>query len=284
MGQLIQGKLIAEKIHQITTQKVAALKAQSITPRLAVILVGDDPASATYVRKKMQAAEKLGMNFDLVTLPAHISQTELIQKIIEVQKSSDLSGVIVQLPLPEHLYVPAVLNAIEPRYDVDCLTDSNLGKLVMKTNLLMPPTPGAVIAILEDLQIDVKGKNITIVGTGALVGKPLAIILMNQGATVTTCNSKTTDLPKKCLTADILISAVGKKDLITQNMVKPGAIVIDAGVDYVNRVMFGDVVVNEVLAVASFVTPTPGGVGPITVAKLLHNTALTAEQLKWETL
>ncbi len=280
MGQLIQGKKIAEKIHQTTAQKVALLKDQGITPKLVVILVGENPASVTYVRKKGEAAQKLGMDFELITLPADISQDEIIQKITKIQSQPNISGIIVQLPLPEHLYVPEVLNTILPDLDVDCLTDTNLGKLVMKTGFLMPPTPGAVIAILEELEVDVKGKNITIVGTGALVGKPLAIILMNQGATVTTCNSKTINLKEKCLNADIIVSAVGKKDLIRADMVSAGALVIDAGVDYVNQVMFGDVAVAEIIEQASFVTPTPGGVGPITVAKLLYNTALTAERLK----
>lgn len=279
MGTLIEGKAIAKKIHEQTAQKVAELKNRGITPKLVVFLVGDDEPSETYVRKKGTAAEKLGMNFELIHLPENTPQNELIDRLESVQTDPELSGVIVQLPLPEHLYTPTVLNAIQAEFDVDCLTHTNLGKLVMKTNFLVPPTPGAVMAILESLRVDLRGKEVTIVGTGALVGKPLSIILMNEGATVTTCNSKTKNTREKCLTADIIVSAVGKKDLITADMVKPGAVVIDSGVDYVNKVMFGDVDVAKVQEVASFVTPTPGGVGPITVAKLLYNTALCAEKL-----
>ncbi len=273
---LINGKSIANQLLEQTKQQVSALKAQSIVPKLAVVLVGDDKPSTTYVRKKGQACALVGIDFDLHTLPADISKAEIISTLKTIQEDTALSGVIVQLPLPEPLYTTEVLNAIRPEFDVDCLTDANLGKLVMKTNTIVPPTPGAVMAILNDLEVDVAGKNITIVGTGALVGKPLAIILMNKEATVTTCNIQTKDLRTKCLSADILISAVGKKDLIRGNMVKPGAIVIDSGVDYVNKVMFGDVNVAEVSEVASYVTPTPGGVGPITVAKLLWNTVVLA--------
>lgn len=279
MGTLLKGKPIANRILAETADAVAALKKHGITPKLAVVLVGEDKPSATYVRMKGEAAKRVGMEFALHHLPGNVSQKALIATLERIQQEPNLSGLIVQLPLPEHLYTSEVLNAIQPRYDVDCLTDTNMGKLVMNTNTLVPPTPGAVMAMLDELGIDLVGKNVTIVGTGALVGKPLAIMLANARASVTTCNSATRDVAEKCRRADIVVSAAGKKDLIRGDMVGEGAIVIDAGVDYVNNKMFGDVNVAEVLERASYVTPTPGGIGPLTVAKLLWNTVLCAEML-----
>ncbi|MBU0596814.1 bifunctional 5,10-methylenetetrahydrofolate dehydrogenase/5,10-methenyltetrahydrofolate cyclohydrolase [Patescibacteria group bacterium] len=271
-GKLIDGKSIAEHLHERTASKVLELKANGITPKLAIILVGNDKPSQTYVRMKQKAAERVGILFELHNLPANVSQQNIIDEIEKIQSDTTLSGLIVQLPLPEPLYTTEVLNAIRPENDVDCLTDTNLGKLVMKTNKIVPPTPGAVMSILDYLKVNAGGKNITIVGTGALVGKPLAIMLMNQGATVTTCNSKTKDLKEKCLGADIIVTGVGKKNVLRGNMVKEDAIVIDAGVDYSTGKMLGDVNLEEVIKKASYVTPTPGGVGPITVARLLWNT------------
>lgn len=278
MGTLIDGKKIAEKINAHSKERVELLKAKGITPKLAVILVGDDPASHTYVRKKGEAAEKLGIDFVLKKLPATISETELVNEIKTVQSDSALSGLIVQLPLPEDLYNPTVLNTIRPDIDVDCLTHENLGRLVMRSHYIEPPTPGAVLAILEDLKVSLAGKNVAIIGMGALVGKPTAIMMVNEGASVTTINSRTTDVKAKCLAADIIISGVGKKGLVTGDMIKPGAIVIDTGFDYVDGKVYGDVVVDEALEKASHVTPTPGGVGPITVARLLWNTVVCAER------
>lgn len=278
MGILIDGKAIAEKINQKTGRLVKKLRAEGITPRLEVILVGADKASAMYDRMKGAAAKKLGIDFALHQLPAAIKADELIKKIKAVQKHSGLSGLIIQLPLPERLYIPAVLNSIRPDVDVDCLTDVNLGRLIMKTNTLLPPTPGAVLTILEELKINLPGKNVTIVGMGALVGKPLAIMMINKGASVTTCNSRTQNTKEKCLSADIIVTGVGKKFLLTEDMAPKGATVIDTGISFENGKVFGDVNAAEVKKRAAHVTPTPGGVGPITVARLMLNTALAAEQ------
>lgn len=278
MHTLIDGKAIADKIQAKAAEHVAKLKAQGVTPKLEVILVGDDKPSATYVKKKGEAAKKLGMDFHLEILPADITTAALVQHIETLQHTLNLSGLIVQLPLPEQLYTNEVLNAIHPEIDVDCLTNVNLGKLVMKTNYLVPPTPGAVITILHDLNIPIAGKNVTIIGMGALVGKPLAIMLVNEGASITTVNSRTHGTKEKCLSADIIVTGVGKKDTLRGDMVKDGAIVIDTGVDFENGKMHGDVNVKEVLEKAAHVTPTPGGVGPITVARLLWNTVLCAEK------
>jgi len=278
MGQLIDGRHIAKNIKEKTAEKVAFLKEKGITPKLAVILVGSDKPSQTYVGKKGKAAEKVGMDFTLYELPEKITEVDLIAKINEIQADKNLSGIIVQLPLPEHLYTTNILNTIKPELDVDCLTDVNLGKLVMKTNYLVPPTPGAVMSILHDLGADLVGKNITIIGMGALVGKPLAIMMANERASVSTCNSKTKDTKEKCLASDIIVTGVGRKDILRGDMVSEGAIVIDTGVSFENDKMYGDVNVDEVMEKASHVTPTPGGVGPITVARLLWNTVLCSER------
>ena len=275
---IIDGKAIAEKINLKTATKVTALKAQGITPLLGVILVGADKPSQTYVRKKGEMAEKLGFEFILHTLPASMSAQELVEKIEEAQHQKYISGLIVQLPLPEKLYTLEVLNAVHAEIDVDCLTNVNIGKLVMKTNHIVPPTPGAVLTILHDLKVPLSGQNVTIIGAGALVGKPLAIMMMNEGASVTVCNSRTRDTKAKCLQADIIITGVGKKDILRGDMIKPGAVVIDTGINFADGKMHGDVNVDEVSKLASYVTPTPGGVGPITVARLLWNTVLCAQR------
>ena len=278
MGQLIDGKAIAEKIRTSSALEVKKLKKKNIKPKLGVVLVGNDLPSQTYVNKKQQAAETAGISFILKKFPASVSKIKLIDEIKKLQKKEKLSGLIIQLPLPNKLYTSEVINAVDPKIDVDCLTDANIGKLVMKTSYIFPPTPYAVITILKELNFDISGKNITIVGMGALVGKPLAIILSNEGASVTTCNSRTRDIKEKCLMADVIVTGVGKKDLLRGDMVKTGAIVIDTGIVFENGKMFGDANKDEVLSKASFFTPTPGGVGPITVALLLQNTVLCAKR------
>lgn len=278
MGTRIDGKAIANSINQETAVRVTSLKQHGITAHLAVILVGDDKASHTYVRKKGEAAKAAGMEFTLVELPASASTETVIANVIEIQSNPKLSGLIVQLPLPDQVDTAAVLRALDPAKDIDCLTETNLGKLIMKTHTIVPPTPGAVMSILEELKVKLIGSNVTIIGVGPLVGKPLAIMMMNQRASVSTCNSKTKDTKEKCLAADIIVTGVGKKNVLRGDMVKEGAIVIDTGVDFVDGKMYGDVNVSEVMAKAAWVTPTPGGVGPITVARLLQNTVTLAEK------
>jgi methylenetetrahydrofolate dehydrogenase (NADP+)/methenyltetrahydrofolate cyclohydrolase len=180
--------------------------------------------------------------------------------------------------VPEELYTAELFNTIHPSIDVDCLTDANLGKLVMNTQRIQPPTAGAIMEILKSLKVNLIGKNVCVIGMGILVGKPLANLLINARASVTTCNSKTKDIEKKCLEADIIISGVGKPNLVKGTMIKKGAIVIDAGVSIVKNKTYGDVKVEEVLKKARFVTPTPGGVGPVTVALLLYNTVMCAKK------
>ncbi|MBI4250064.1 bifunctional 5,10-methylenetetrahydrofolate dehydrogenase/5,10-methenyltetrahydrofolate cyclohydrolase [Candidatus Uhrbacteria bacterium] len=277
MGIHINGKKIAESIVDSLQERVRKLAEHGNPPSLTVILVGDNKASATYVRKKGEAAEQIGIKFVLKKYPADISTEKLLDEIVAIQADGTTSGMIVQLPLSDHIDTNVVLNAIHPSRDVDCLTYENIGRLVMKQSLFLPPTPAAILEIIASQRSDLTGANVTIVGVGALVGKPLAVMLMNERASVTTCNSKTSDIKEKCRSADILVSGVGKAGTIIGDMVKDGAIVVDAGVDFVNGKMVGDVVVEEALQHASAVTPTPGGVGPVTVACLLRNVVIAAE-------
>lgn len=272
---LIDGKIIANHILDRVKAQVVFLQTKNIQPRLAVILVGDHAPSIRYVHHKEKAATSVGIGFDLVHLPVDIDRATIIRTIKTLQTNPTLSGLIVQLPLPEPLYTSEVLNAIEPDRDIDCLTDVNMGKLMMNTGWITPPTAAAAMTIINDQKINVVGKNVAIIGLGALVGKPLSVMLMNARASVTTINSATHDVAAKCLAADIIISGVGKAGLVRGNMVKPGALVIDAGVSFVDAIMSGDAVVEEI-ADHALVTPTPGGVGPITIAKLLENTVICA--------
>lgn len=276
---LINGRHIAKKLRQKTAKEVIALKTLGIVPKLAVVLVGNDMPSATYVDMKKKAAEKIGIDFTLVRLPAEIDKETIIANIEQLQKDASLSGLIIQLPLPEPLFTPEVLNAVKPELDVECLTDANLGKLVMKTNTLTPPTAGSVMHIFDDMQIDLKGKQVCIVGAGMLVGKPLSIMMMNKEATVTTCNVYTQDLKQKCLQADIIVTGVGKPHIVTADMVRSDAVVIDTGIwfDEENHV-HGDTEWHAISEKGASVTPTPGGVGPITVAHLLENTVRCAQE------
>lgn len=277
MSKIINGKLIAAKIEKDVARRAAVLKKKGIVPKLAVVVVGKDRPSRLYIKRKREAAERVKIDFAVYEFPKTIAKEKLINAINKIQKNKKLTGLIIQLPLPERLYAPDVLSAINPNIDVDCLTDANIGKLVMKTNLIEPPTPWAVIKTLKEIKFNLAGKNATIVGAGALVGKPLAVMLINELASVTTCNSRTKNIKKKCLEADVIVSAVGKKDIITADMVKKGTVVIDTGIVYADGKMRGDVDFAKIYKKTSFISPTPGGIGPITVAKLILNTVICAE-------
>ncbi len=278
MNKIINGDQIAAKIIKQIAPTVKKLKQKNIVPKLAVILVGADRPSEVYVKKKELAAKKASIDFELYKLPKNISEKKLINKIKNIQTDKTITGLIIQIPLPENLYTESVLNAIRPEIDVDCLTNINLGKLVMGTGYIIPPTPGAIMQILREINVNLAGKNVTIIGTGALVGKPLSIVLINAGASITTCNQRTTNIKQKCLSADIIITGVGQKNILNGDMVKKNAIVIDAGIHFENGKTRGDVNFEQVVKKAKFITPTPHGVGPITVAHLLTNTVICAEK------
>lgn len=264
---IVNGNDIANKILNRLADQI---RKQNLRPHLAVVLVGDDQPSATYVRKKQEAAEALGVRFSLYKFPATIKQEKLIAQIKQIQEQK-LSGIIIQLPLPKSLDKKRVLNALNSEIDVDFLTWESLGKLVIADNALVPPSPGAILEILSYYKVPLRGKHIVLVGQGDLIGKPLTNLFIHMPVTLTTCNKDTKNLGEITRKADILISGVGKARLIKANMVKKDAVVIDAGVSFEGRKMHGDVDFDPVSKVASLITPTPGGVGPITVAKLLEN-------------
>lgn len=272
MGKIIDGKKIADKINAVTAAQVKSFQRAGKTVRLGIVLVGKNPAAEVYVRQKEKKARALGIDARVYKIAGDITTAALKQKLRRIQQSDRLSGLIVQLPLPEQIDSVAVVNGIRPEIDVDCLTDANWGRLIIGTNFFEPPTPGAILEILRAFKIKLTGKRVVIIGSGILVGKPLALMLINEKATVTVCNRSTKDLRAVCRTADILVASAGRKNLVRADMIKPGAVVIDAGFSFSGGRACGDVNLKSVLKKAALVTPTPGGVGPITVAKLLRNT------------
>ncbi len=278
MSIIIDGRIIADKIKEQTKKQVKELVSLGITPCLGVVLVGHNKASETYVGKKREAAKEVGIDFQLFQFEDNITEEVLIENIRSIQKTNNLSGLIIQLPLPENLYTPHVLNCIDPSIDVDCLTSENLGKLFIHAEYVTPPTPAAVMSVIHELNINLPGKNIAIVGVGALVGKPLSVMLMNERASVTTINSATQNTTEKCLAADIIVTGVGKRNLITADMVHKNSIVIDTGFVFEDGKSSGDVDFDSVAPLVAAITPTPGGIGPITVAQLLQNTVLCAQK------
>lgn len=276
-NMLINGKKIAEKINKLTAFKVKKLRQSGIRPRIIVFLVGCMPESEVYVHQKEKLAKKLGFDFVLKRLSKNIKQNDLRTEILRAQRNVDTSGVILQLPLPKHLDTYKALACLLPETDIDCLSDISLGRLILRNNLVEPPTAGAILEIIKDLKISLPGKNVVVIGSGLLVGKPLVMILMNSKATVIVCNHSTKNLTKICLGADVIVTGAGVKNLVTPKMVKRGAVVIDAGFSFSNGKASGDADVAGLDKKGAIVTPTPGGVGPITVAKLMYNAAVCAE-------
>lgn len=276
MAKIIDGKGIADKIYEELKEEVNSLREK---PGLAVVLVGDDPASIVYVRNKEKACKRLGLNYKLLKFPQSVDRDELISNIKTLNKDKEVNGIIVQMPLPEHLDAFDIVSSIDPLKDVDGLHPDNLGRLLSGKPRIIPCTPLGIIELLKRENIDIKGKNAVIVGRSNLVGKPLFHLLLSLDATVTVCHSKTSDLKRETSRADILVCAVGVPRLITVDMVKEGAIVIDVGINRVDDKLIGDVDFEEVKHIAGAITPVPGGVGPMTVAMLMKN-VITAYKLQ----
>jgi methylenetetrahydrofolate dehydrogenase (NADP+)/methenyltetrahydrofolate cyclohydrolase len=272
---LMDGKLVAETIYARLQGEITALKPKGIQPKLVIILVGDDHASLSYIRSKRKAAEKTGVISELITYkPEEIDTDGLVKKIHELNADTAVNGILVQVPLPAHINTPLVMKAIDPKKDVDGFTAYNLGKMFLSKEFedLVPCTPLGVIRLLEYYKIPVLGKEAVIVGSSNLVGKPMGVMLLNRKATVTICNSKTPDLAAQTKRADILVVAVGKAGLITGDMVKKGAVVIDVGINRNEEgKIVGDVDFESVSKKASYITPVPGGCGLMTVASLMEN-------------
>lgn len=276
---IINGKEIGQEIRTGVATRVQALKEKGITPGLAVILVGDNPASKTYVANKQKSCEQIGMYSELVKLPEDISEQALLEKIRELNERASIHGILVQLPLPQHIDEDKVIQTISPEKDVDGFSPISVGKMMLGQDTYLPCTPYGVMKMLEHAGIDVAGKHAVIVGRSHIVGKPMGQLLLQKDATVTYTHSKTPDLPSFTKQADILIAAVGRANFITSEHIKEGAVVIDVGINrnQDNR-LCGDVDFDDIQGIASHITPVPGGVGPMTITMLLENTVQAAEK------
>lgn len=275
----IDGKEVSIKKRIEIQANVQNLKKEGVVPGLAVILVGNDDASRTYVANKQKACKELGIYSELITFDSNVTQDTLLSKIYELNESKEIHGILVQLPLPKHLDEDEIINAISPRKDVDGFHPINVGKMVIGQDALMPCTPSGVIVMLEDNGISLSGKHVVIVGRSNIVGKPLGQMLLTRDATVTYCHSKTRDLPSYTNQADILIAAVGRANFITVDYVKQGAVVIDVGINRNEEgKLCGDVAYDQVKDKASYITPVPGGVGPMTITMLMYNTVKAARK------
>jgi methylenetetrahydrofolate dehydrogenase (NADP+)/methenyltetrahydrofolate cyclohydrolase len=278
-AKIIDGKSIAEKVRAEWKQRASILKEKGILPGLAVIIVGDNPASKVYVRNKVKACQDVGLHSEVHEMPADITEQIVLDKIGALNEQSDIHGILVQLPLPEHVDVDKILEAISVEKDVDGFHLYNLGALVVGNTVFPPCTPYGVQCLLEHTNIPIEGQNAVIVGRSNIVGKPMALMLLQKSATVSVCTSKTRDLKQYTLLADILIVATGRPNLITADMVKPGAAVIDVGINRLDDGhLVGDVDFEGVKEVAGYITPVPGGVGPMTITMLVANTIMAAER------
>ena len=284
-GVVMDGRVISKEIKEKIRKEAEALRGQGVVPGLAAVLVGENPASVIYVRNKRKACEESGIYSEGHCLPQSVSQGELLDLIERLNKDPKIHGILVQLPLPKHLSADLILSSLSPFKDVDGLHPYNIGKLMMGDPVFVPCTPAGVMAMLDYHAIPVEGKTAVVVGRSNLVGKPVALLLMQRNATVTVCHSRTQNLPEVCRRADILVAAIGKARFVTGEMVKEGAAVIDVGINRLaDGSLVGDVDYEAVAKRAGWITPVPGGVGPMTIAMLLQNTLLSAKRAMGETV
>lgn len=276
--ELLEGKKVAAALDETMTQRVAALKKKSVTPGLAVILVGDNSVSAVYVRNKKRRAEKLGINFQLIHFDATVTEQELLEKISELNNDSTIDGFIVQLPVPDHIDEDKVIEAIDPRKDVDGFTPISVGNLWIGTPLTKPATASGILMMLDHYNVDLDGKNVVIVGRSNIVGKPTAALMLDRNATVTITHSHTKNLKEITSKADVLVVAIGQAKFIKKDYVKDQAIVVDVGMDRDDQgKLCGDVDFKDVKDKVSMITPVPGGVGPMTITALVDQVIELAE-------
>lgn len=279
MAKLINGKEISAKVKAEVYGETIKLKEQGITVGLAVIIVGSDAASRVYVNSKKKACEEVGFNSYEYALDENITQQELLDLVDVLNKDDKVNGVLVQLPLPNHIDENTIINSISPDKDVDAFHPFNVGKIMIGDFAFLPCTPSGVMELIDSTGVDISGKSAVVVGRSNIVGKPMSMLLLHKNATVTICHSRTTNLAEICKTADIIVAAVGRANFITDSMVKEGAIVIDVGMNRLeNGKLCGDVDFETVSKKAGYITPVPGGVGPMTIAMLMKNT-LTAAKL-----
>lgn len=278
-AQLIDGNALSRQLRTQVSERVAALKAQGLTPGLAVVLVGDNPASQVYVRNKVKACEDTGMHSVLEKYDASLTEAELLARVEALNNDPTIHGILVQLPLPAHIDAHKVIEAISPAKDVDGFHVASAGALMVGQPGFWPCTPYGCMKMLESIGYDLRGKHAVIIGRSNIVGKPMAMMLLQQDATVTVCHSRTADLKAQTLQADVIVAAVGKRNVLTADMVKPGAVVLDVGMNRNDDgKLCGDVDFDGVKAVAGYITPVPGGVGPMTITMLMVNTLESAER------
>ena len=278
MAVLMDGKLTAKKVKDRAKEEIALLKDRGITPCLAVIIVGDDPASRVYVNNKKKACEEIGITSEEYALSADATQEEILELINKLNSRNDVNGILCQLPLPKQIDENVIINHISPKKDVDAFHRFNVGSIMLGDYAFLPCTPAGIIELLKNYSIKIEGKNCVIVGRSNIVGKPMAMLMMHSDATVTVCHSRTKDLPSIVKSADIVVAAVGKPKFITADMVREGAVVIDVGINRdENGKLCGDVDFENVEPIASYITPVPGGVGPMTIATLMSNTVMAAK-------
>lgn len=278
MAIIIDGRAVSQSVKDQVKNECEALKANGTVPGLAVVIVGDDSASRVYVSNKKKACTEVGFYSEEHALPAETSQQELLTLVDSLNKRSDISGILVQLPLPRHLNEHEVIKAIDPLKDVDAFHAENVGKIMIGDYSFLPCTPAGVMELIKSTGESVEGKECVVIGRSNIVGKPMAMLLLHQNGTVTVCHSKTRDLEAVCKRADILVAAVGIAKFVKANMIKPGAIVIDVGMNRdSDGKLCGDVDYEGVEPLASYITPVPGGVGPMTIAMLMKNTLMAAK-------
>ncbi len=278
MAIRIDGKAVAAKVKEKAAREVEALQEKGIRPGLAVVLVGDDPASRIYVNNKKKACKAVGIYSEEYVLPEAASQQELLELVEKLNQKREIHGILVQSPLPGELDEAAVVEAIAPQKDVDAFHAYNVGKVMQGRPIFQPCTPAGIIELLCSAGVEIQGKHCVVIGRSDIVGKPMAMLLLKHNGTVTVCHSKTRNLPELTRQADILVSAVGKSAFVTADMVKPGAVVIDVGMNRdESGKLCGDVDFDGVEPLASYITPVPGGVGPMTIAMLMQNTVTAAK-------
>lgn len=278
MSKIIDGKVISAAVKERVKEGVAELKNRGITVGLAVIIVGEDPASKIYVANKKKACEALGIISEEYALPADTTEEKLLKLVDELNHKKSINGILCQLPLPSHLDEKLIINSILPEKDVDAFHPANVGRIMIGDFDFVPCTPAGIMEMLAYENIDPEGKSCVVIGRSNIVGKPMAMLLLHKNGTVTVCHSRTKNLKEICSKADILVAAVGKANFVTADMVKDGAVVIDVGMNRVDGKLYGDVDFDEVSKKASAITPVPGGVGPMTIAMLMQNTLTAAKK------
>ena len=280
MGEIISGKELSKEVREEVRLKVEELKAlYGAVPHLAVVLVGEDPASQSYVRAKKRACLKAGMESTIIRKETTITEEELLKIVNDLNSDDTVHGVLVQLPIPKHIDENKVIDAIDISKDVDGFHPLNVGYMHLGRNPILPATPKGILTMIKSKKIDLKGKDAIIIGRSNIVGKPTAMLLMKEHATVTIAHSRTKNLKEKCLQADIIVAAVGRANTVTADMVKEGAVIIDVGVNRVDGKLVGDCDFENIKDKASYITPVPGGVGPMTITSLLQNTVECFERI-----